>query len=271
MGDIQTSGLVVIDVHAHYYAGFGAGEFFSASWRNLGKAAGVAATNITRALVLLETRDSDWLRGWREQGLGPDGQGWVVEATGESLSLWMKHPDGRSLLLIGGRQFNTLEGLEVVLIGCDRNALQDGLPLRNYLDSRAEDCLPVIPWGAGKWLGARGKLINALLADGSAGFFLGDNAGRPAALPAGAQFRLARAAGIAVLPGSDPLPIAAHATRAGTAGCRVTADVSGAAPGASVLKALGVFGAEPQECFGIGSALLPFVRDQITLRLCRLG
>ena len=74
---------------------------------------------------------------------------------------------------------------------------------------RAVEALPVLPWGFGKWLGICGPLIAEEIATARPGeLFLGDNSGRPAMSPRPRLFARAEARGLAVLPGSDPLPFA---------------------------------------------------------------
>jgi hypothetical protein len=68
--------------------------------------------------------------------------------------------------------------------------------------------MPVIPWGVGKWLGARGLMIKKLLQDPEIPrLFLGDNRNRPVFWPRPPLCAEAAGRGIKTLPGSDPLPL----------------------------------------------------------------
>lgn len=131
--------------------------------------------------------------------------------------LWFQHASQR-IMLVAGRQIVTSEGLEVLGLG-SRRVIPDGLPLNEVLMRLEEaDALIVLPWGVGKWLGKRGRVVDACLAQATASgnrdrLFLGDNGGRPAAWRV-RQFE----SGFKVLSGSDPLPLTGTASAIGRFG-----------------------------------------------------
>jgi len=122
--------------------------------------------------------------------------------------------DGRALWLLAGRQVVTAERLEVLALGADAD-VPDGRPAAETLERiAASAAVPVLPWGLGKWLGARGRIVAGLLAacDPSR-VAAGDTSLRPLGWPEPLALRRARARGFRVLAGSDPLPPAGEAGR----------------------------------------------------------
>lgn len=269
----DAAGLAVVDPHAHYYAAYGATAFLDAAWSNLSAAAQSSGLSLggrpEYAAVLLDIRDGGNFTAWRDGTIDVDG--WERSSLPDDSSA-VRYADaaGRRLLLVGGRQLVSAEGLEVLVIGT-ADAIADGLPVREYL-RRYGSLLPVmLPWGVGKWLGRRGRLIRALLEESDLPpFLLGDNAGRPWLWSGGWPFRRAAELGISVLPGSDPLPIRRHVDRIGRCGCVFEVDLSGAHPGRALATALRELGSHAR-CFGRQSGIGEFVRDQLTLRLDRVA
>jgi hypothetical protein len=143
---------------------------------------------------------------------------WTFETTGEDHALLARRA-ARTLVLVGGRQVATSDGLEVLVFGT-RERFLDGRPLFDVLGlARAMERLHAIPWGAGKWLFRRGRLLNDILASGpGSDFSLGDESGRPVFWPRVRHFEEARRRGIRVLRGTDPLPFADEVARAGSFG-----------------------------------------------------
>ena len=133
-----------------------------------------------------------------------------------------KNGAGR-LLILSGRQVVAKEGLEVLLLGT-RMRVPDGRPLAAVMAEGARGgALRVIPWGAGKWLFRRGRLLSDVIATESAGngFFLGDGAGRPFFWTSPSHFQEAAKRGLRVLRGTDPLPFPSQVDRAGSFGFRL--------------------------------------------------
>jgi SAM-dependent methyltransferase len=128
-------------------------------------------------------------------------------------------PGTLPVLVIAGRQIVSAERIEVLALGT-RTQIPDGQPLAATIDAvRADGALAVLPWGFGKWWGARGRMFDAYLETAPAGeIFLGDNGGRPIGAPAPRQFALAAARSMLILPGSDPLPLAGEIERIGRYG-----------------------------------------------------
>jgi hypothetical protein len=159
------------------------------------------------------------------------------------------------------------EGLEVLLLGT-RRSVPDGRPIREVLAEGARvGALRVIPWGAGKWLFRRGKLLSELTAAARSGdgFFLGDGAGRPLFWRKPRHFHQAERRGLRVLPGTDPLPLPRQARRAGSFGFRLDGAVDLSSPAEGIKAALRDPGSRLTP-FGRLERLVPFIRNQIAMQ-----
>ncbi|TYB89489.1 hypothetical protein [Oceaniovalibus sp. ACAM 378] len=254
---------MLIDGHVHLYPGVDRGAFLSAAAHNLATAGRRAGLNTEPfALLLTETpRETgfDDLTAGRDVPLG-----WRVELLPDDpLAIRLHGPDTQALVLVAGRQIVSAERLEVLAIGY-RGAALDGQPLDDVLRTlRAEGRPAILPWGAGKWLGARGARIAALVSDGlPTGVFLGDNGGRPLGWPAPGVFA---AAGL-VLPGSDPLPVFGAWRDVGRYGFHLSDAIDPARPARSILSALLALRHQPT-IIGRRVALPGFVARQIRLRV----
>jgi hypothetical protein len=216
-----------------------------------------------RCLCLVEGTAEQALDRFRRADTG---EAWVVTATSEAESLTARGREGEELLLIGGRQIVTREGLEVLAIG-RRCPVPDGREIREVIAAiRADGATPVVPWGFGKWAFGRGRLVGELLEEEkSPGLFLGDNGGRAAALPPSRLFELAAARGIWTLPGSDPLPFGSQQERVGTYGCFIAGSLDSGRPAGSLLERLGELQEQPPT-FGRLQPLTAFLGVQARMQ-----
>ncbi len=143
----------------------------------------------------------------------------TVSATAEECSLRITTHGGQHLFVVNGRQIVTAEKLEVLALGLNDD-YADGNPLCQVVEDLAPTgCLQVIPWGAGKWLGKRGRLLEDFVDNCDyRGLFLGDNGNRPKFWHKPDIFTNAEKREIFNLPGSDPLPFDDLEKRAGSSG-----------------------------------------------------
>jgi hypothetical protein len=181
--------------------------------------------------------------------------------TCEPEALWLD--EARRLLVLAGRQIVSGEGLEILGLATMAR-IEDGAPAAEIvarLDT--EDALIVLPWGVGKWLGRRGRIVDELLAAAKPGrLFLGDNGGRPG------FWRVPRFAGKRLLSGSDPLPLRGSAATIGRSGTIVRGKIAMDSPSASLKRILRDGGASVVP-FGKAAGPLRFFADQARLRLAR--
>lgn len=173
-----------VDGHTHFYPSFEEKAFLEAARRKLDLEKGDLPT-----LLLTETPRNNTFRKWKSGDCI-----WPVQNLKEDCELLI---DGR-ILVIAGRQVTTAEKIEVLATFVDAE-FPEGEDLATTID-RVEHAggLPILPWGAGKWLGKRGATL-ANFAQ-SRTILLGDIMGRPSiwSLPVWARSRR-------LIPGSDPL------------------------------------------------------------------
>lgn len=242
----RPANLVAIDAHVHLHDKRGARRALEGAWSTFCR----NAPGLGNAVCLLTERDGyDVFSSLR---------GELVE-TAEAESLWLD--ESRRLLVVAGRQIVSREGLEVLALFLGARVELEGKPASEIVAAiRAHDAVPVLPWGVGKWLGPRGRLVDRLL-DGEGELFLGDNAGRPGLWPVP---RFGR--GIRVLPGSDPLPIEGADSAIGSFGCLLDCDLPPDRPAAALRRALRDPAAELVR-FGRLANPFRFAIDQARLRV----
>ena len=242
---------ILVDAHVHIYDCFELDVLLDAALHNFRKAARNIGHEgaITGALLLTETRSDNWFRYLRDmclknqQFLAPE-TGWELLVTPESSALQAKrHRDKQgseiALYIIAGRQIITAEGLELLALATDRT-FEDGMPVSSALAAvRESGAIPVFPWGVGKWLGKRGKILSALLSrESPADLCLGDNSGRPVFWRNPSHFKLAGALNMHLLPGADPLPFANEALRVGSFGFILQGSLGNTHPAADLKQLL---------------------------------
>jgi hypothetical protein len=118
--------------------------------------------------------------------------------------------------------------------------MNDGASLEETVQGVIEaGAIPVIPWGAGKWMGYRGRILKKFLENTrSSSLFMGDNSGRPKFWPRPSLFSVAESRGIRILPGSDPLPFVSQCQKPGSFGFTVEGAVTPEHPAADLKQLL---------------------------------
>lgn len=262
----------LIDAHVHLHACYAPAAFLDSANDNFERAerehSWPAAPGV---LMLTESEGVDEFARLAQAGGASPGSlplgGWTLAPTGDADALVARRGT-RALVLIAGRQIVTREGLEVLLLGT-RGTVPDGGPVREALAAGTQfDALPVIPWGVGKWLGRRGRLLSELIGSlpSDTEVFLGDSAGRPFFWGRSRHFAEATSRGWKVLPGTDPLPFPSEVSRPGSFGFRIEAPVDLSRPSTSLKAAIRRSDARITP-FGRLEGLFPFVRKQIGMQL----
>ena len=238
--------MLLIDAHAHIYDCYDLNEFLNAASSNFNSVANQfgCKDNYLGTLLLSETSKDNWFSRLSEYAKGntcntiKEKGSWNFYRTNESISLYAKSDNSKSILLIAGQQVLTAEGLEVLALATT-DRYENGISIGKLIKYIGENNgIPVLPWGVGKWFGNRGKIITSLIKNcDTAFFFLGDNSGRPFFWRQPRQFKLARAVGIKILPGSDPLPFPSQQTRTGRFGSIVKGSIEKMEP-ARILRRL---------------------------------
>lgn len=259
---------LLVDAHVHFHPGFNQDRFLDAALANFRR--GAAELGLEKSflgcLLLAEPADAHWFDRLRSGGA----QGaWSFEPAEEPSTVVARSSAGERLLVIAGRQVRTEEGLEVLALASNEQ-FPDGLPFTDTLARvRWSGAVPVIPWGFGKWWFYRGGLVEAVIRRPEPKWILlGDNAGRPRAGGIPCLFREAADRGIPVLPGSDPLPLPEHETRAGSYGFVVDGGLDERRPAEGLRRWLRGLSGQPR-VFGRCESLGRFFRNQALLRLRR--
>ncbi len=264
--------MIFFDAHVHIHEIFTIDGMLDSARRNFARHAPLpyAGPSATYFLLLSEAKSTDFFSILRNKAdaFRPAPGGWRFFTTDESETLRASHeqwPDGRFFIL-AGRQVVTEERIEVLALAT-REKLTDGLTLDETVEAvRRRGGLAVLPWGVGKWLGHRGKILETYIGKGTPeGLFIGDNGGRPVFWPEPRLFQTAEARGIRLLPGSDPLPLPAEEARVGSYGGFMQGEVSSDHPAADLRRLL----AErtyPIVPFGGRMGIGRFLQTQVALR-----
>jgi len=251
---LGTTLLTYIDTHCHYHPSYEFSAFFKHVATNIQKHA-VGSKSVS-AICLLEMEGTDWFLSLEDSDSVDE---CVIETINpQTLKIIV---DDHELYVFCARQVNTLEKIEVVVVGC-REPIPSGLPLDQYIDKYAEDYLVILPWGVGKWLGNRGKLISELINNDSA-FILGDNGGRPKIWSKVPQFDQANEQDLPILAGSDPLPVSSFSNRAASYGCIFQGEFTDCNEWIKAVKQMDSY----KEPYGELSSIYQFLADQLGLRL----
>jgi hypothetical protein len=238
--------MLLIDAHVHIYDCFDLKTFFDSAYANFLSAAKKLGNenDFTGILLMAEAAKDNWLgrladcADGKQMPQGHNAGDWTFRHTDENYSLAARIDNLKSLILIAGRQVVTDEGIEVLAL-CTSDGFNDGKPASDLIaEIKEKGGLPVIPWGAGKWLGHRGRIVKNIVVGHTGCFFLGDNRNRPNFWRQPTLFKLAEQKGIGLLPGSDPLPLNSESGRAGSYGFSTRRQIDLKRPAASVKQIL---------------------------------
>jgi hypothetical protein len=161
-----------------------------------------------------------------------------------SLALWDGESGGVAAYLVGGRQLVSSEGVEVLALAVAPDDPELAQPDRSLpAATLVRRCLArgaavVLPWGFGKWIGARSRVVAAIVEDpalrAEPRLRLGDAAHRAWPWPAPRLFE--RRPGI--LAGTDLLAVPGAERRLARYGFRLAGELDPERPAASFLAAL---------------------------------
>jgi hypothetical protein len=261
-------GPFTIDGHVHFYDCFDLKRFLETAWASLDSVGITSPPNRGVGCLLLTERPQDhWFRRWYESGPHDRGPGWSFQPGADGITLLATRDGVTKLIIISGRQIATREGLEVLVVGT-RQEFGTGLTFSGALAAAREaQGVTIVPWGFGKWTGARGNLVRALIEAGDhPRVFLGDNGGRPRIGGTPTLLALGRTRGYLVLPGSDPLPFPSQLRRVGSFGFVVSGDLRADRAGSDLLELIRALSEQPP-VFGRASTLGSFVVTQTRAQL----
>ncbi|HQH28421.1 MAG TPA: hypothetical protein PLP17_13570 [Oligoflexia bacterium] len=154
----------VCDAHVHLYLGYDLVPAARAASTRLDllfrEACGDLSAQPVRICCLAERFDCHYFRDLREGRLSLNAAGAQCRPCAEDGGLCLTFADGEQLILIAGRQINTVERLEVIALGASPeiadHALSFGAAAAAIRDAGG---IPVINWAPGKWFFSRGRLV----------------------------------------------------------------------------------------------------------------
>ncbi len=269
--------MVLIDGHVHIHAGFELPTLFDAALKNFEAAARKLnhGGDFIGVLLLTESHGvhrfaeiASYVNRPPSDTPFPNHK-WKIFSTEEANSLRVVHADGNQLVVVAGRQVVTTERLEVLALGVVEE-IEDGRPIHTVLEWVAsQGGIPVIPWGVGKWMGARAQVIADLIANPRGRkFFLGDNGNRPFFWQYPAIFKTAEKQGIFNLPGSDPLPFPPEVYRAGSYGFLLPGKINPNTPMADISRQI-LTTETPFTTYGKLERPLRFLKNQAAMQLVK--
>lgn len=268
--------LIWADAHVHIYDCFNLEQFLNSGLENFNSVAqkqGYAIAE-TALLFLTETSKDHYFQqlihcAKDQSSFEIKLQDWQILRTEENCSVYAKHSSGQGIFIFAGRQIVTGEDLEVLAL-LTADEFQDQLPIEQVIQQViSKGGIPVIPWGFGKWIGQRGKILSRILEQNKGSvLFLGDNGGRPVFWPKPTYFKQAEQRGLKILPGTDPLPFASESGRPGSFGFTIQGFINPAQPAQSVKQILLDPNSQLQS-YGQREMPLRFFRNQIAMQLVK--
>jgi hypothetical protein len=266
--------LILVDAHVHIRKHDKLDKYFEAAFNNFRKISKNYRNpqKIIGILCLTEEKNERLFQNLRElaDGQGSADSSFLIKkslyTTKEDISLKISSRQEEYIFLIAGRQIVSQENIEILALG-SLNQFEDGSSIDKLITDISEQrAIPVIPWGFGKWLGGRGKIIkNVLHRKGESPLFIGDNGNRPNFWTEPAIFRLAEKMKIKNLAGSDPLPVPGDYRCPGRYGFALKGSLSTAQPWKDLKSKL----LNPNthfEYFGTLESPVPFIRNQFAMQ-----
>lgn len=259
--------MIITDAHAHIYSCYNLDDFISSAFKNLFKGRhNLSEQSNTAVLFLTETKGNNYF-----ELLMNNTKPWDVVNTDEKLSLRVNHPvyPDKEIIVISGQQVVTEEKLEVLVIGCSYPQI-DGATLKGTVNSSLSGGgIVILPWGVGKWLGQRGRIVDDFVAaNNSSHLFLGDNGSRPGGWSVSKLDRAKSTNQPRLLSGTDPLPLPGEEKRVGNFGSIIHGSIDRQKPFETLKSLL----SHPEiDITGYGDLQSPlsFVKQQVALRMAR--
>lgn len=263
--------MLIVDAHIHIYDCFNLPLLFDSAYQNFSTAFTNAGTqgSFTGILMLAEKIEQNWfdttVAKVEEKGALTMGV-WSLSAADDHCSLKLTDQRDNQMYIVAGRQFNCIEGLEVLSLASTFTTKEE-LSLTDLIDTiNTNGGIAVVPWAFGKWFGQRGEILKKeLLTRPQRTFFLGDNGGRPVLMISSILSTYSNDPQFPVLPGSDPLPLKKDERRVGQNGFLAEGEITEENV-SNTMKNILLQGAAEVEAYGKRMGLLSFFKNQIRIR-----
>ena len=252
-----------IDGHVHFHTVAAVGPTLDAAARNF-RAVSDRRTGLLGALLLTQSSREHVFEALKG---GDRAAGWAIEPAVDEPMTLIARRDGAAIAIICGRQVRAADGLEVLGLGT-LERYPDGLPFDEAVAVvRRSGALTVIPWGFGKWLGARGRQVEQTLQTvGSRALLVGDNGSRLSWLGMPRLLQTSVDKGFRLLPGTDPFPFAGGYKRVGQFGFLAEVVPDEAAPWGNVRSWIEACNGSPMP-YGSATGPLRFVFNQLGIQV----
>jgi len=218
-----------LDAHVHLYACYSLTRLFDCAHQNLSSQSTQLNGESDVYVLFLVNAEHENARQKLNAYTANQSSPWQFEWHDNAV---LVSRDEKRLWCVLGQQLVTQEGLEVLSVGESQYAYSPRYSIADLLEQSSQS-LVLLPWGVGKWLGNRGKLIHELSHKNSyndnkkLNQFFSDIPSRSKGLRAllGGHALLSGANDKQrLINGTDPLPIAGEECSVGSFGSRICVD-----------------------------------------------
>jgi len=262
--------LTFIDAHIHFHPCFPAEVFFDSARNNFCSIARQhLETSFQCVLCFTESHGMSVYGELSRKAINQEKIGdWGIHTTAEQNTLMLQDNAGFEIIVVAGRQIVTRDKVEVLAVGLNED-IDDGEPIDAVIAYAVRaHAIPILPWGPGKWLGKRKKIVQGLVNAGKYACYLGDNGNRPWLWRKSEIFNNGADHHSFNLPGSDPLPFANEAVKPGSFGFCIEGALDREKPFTSLYGHI-VNSSQQFETYGTLESTANFFKNQFAMQLVK--
>ena len=265
--------IILVDAHIHIHSCFDLNLLLDSVYKNFCEVAKLFnVKKFDSVLCLTENFNVNYFSKFERMAESQNqnnSSAWKFYLTNEPNSIRVLRKPEEVMYIIAGQQIVTKERLEVLAIGLI-DKIENGKPIIQVINLvKKNNALPIISWGAGKWIGSRKKIIVKLVNKYTGDFlFLGDNGNRPFFWSRPSIFKEAEKLNIRNLQGTDPFPFESEITKAGSYGFGVEGNINSLNPFEEIRKKVLDMNI-PLLQFGKPETSLRFFRNQFLMYLSK--
>lgn len=259
--------MLFIDSHVHIHKSFNPNTFFQNVFNNFEKMANehFNKSQWIGVLCLTEMQGVNFFSKICSEDNFLSAELFTINTTDERISIIVENNKKQRIVIIAGKQIISKEGIEVLALFSD-DQFDEKIETSSLIKIiNGKKGIPVLPWGVGKWIGNKGKVIKELLGS-KLNFYIGDNSGRLKLLPEPSLFKTAINNNHFVLHGTDALPISTQVNKTGKFGFILDIDLDLNKPAEILKKKLLELKKQPTS-FGSLECPHTFFRNQILMQV----